>query len=527
MLAKAREDRPVSADAVATEVEAFLEGAKEKDRRRAEAERMVERAREPLARYEALAGERRQLLEEAAALRDGMRAWEAVERKRAVWALEDRAAEVESAQARALAAAMELHQQALAHDPESTVAHAALADLYWSLARRAEGERRDATRVYYESMVREHDSGRYAALLSGDARVSLRSNPPGAEVIAYRFAEIDRVLRPVEERALGTTPIREARFAPGSYVLVLRHPGKRDVRYPVRCRRGDHHDGTVHLYTDAEIGDGFVYVPGGATVIGGDAEAKGQPLPRTEVVVDDFAIARFPVTFGEYLAFLNDLQAHDPAAVEARLPVGKDGRMPVRRDPRGLWVLDYEDLVEGIGRQFAPAAESHRIAMMPLSWYDARAYAAWASARGPAVRLPTEVEYEKAARGVDERIFPWGDRFDGSFAKMRESRPGFPQPELAGAFASDESPYGVRDLGGGMACWAADLHGELGADAAMAVPEPPPGSPLELGGERFIRGGSWTASAEECRSASRVRYFGAFRPSECGMRLARSLKAKP
>jgi len=197
--------------------------------------------------------------------------------------------------------------------------------------------------------------------------------------------------------------------------------------------------------------------------------------------------------------------------------------MPVRPDDAGRWVLDHEDLVEGIGRQFAPASRGDEIPMMPLSWYDARGYAAWRSWRDPAVRLPTEAEFEKAARGVDERIFPWGNAFDGSFCKMRESRPGFPQPEPAGAFACDESPYGVRDLGGGMACWIGDLHGELSSDRAATQVEPPPGSPLEEGGERFIRGGSWPASPNECRSASRVRYFGSFRPSECGMRLARSL----
>jgi serine/threonine protein kinase/formylglycine-generating enzyme required for sulfatase activity len=523
LLAKKRDQRPPSADVVALEVEAFLEGAKEKERRRVEAERLVELGRAPLARYEALAAERRSLLEEAAQLKSSMRPWEPLTKKRAAWALEDRAAEVEAAQAKVLAEAMEHYQHALAHDPESTVARAAMADLNWSLARRAEAERREPARIYYETLVLDHDDGRYAALLSAGARLSIATDPPGARVTAYRYVEIERVLRTVDERDLGVTPVVEALFAPGSYLLVLRAPGKRDVRYPVVCRRGEHHEAIVNLYSGEEIGDGFVYVPGGVAWVGGDPEAKGEPLPRTEVVVGDVAIARFPVTFGEYLGFLNDLQEHDPAALQRRLPVGKDGRMPVRQ-LEGRWVLDYEDLVEGVGRQFVPQADSERIAMMPLSWYDARAYAAWRSVTtGIAVRLPTEAEIEKAARGADGRVYPWGNRFDATFAKMRESRPGFPQPELVGAFPCDESPYGVRDLGGGMAAWMGDIHGELALDDALAAVEPPAGSPLEDGGERILRGGFWYASPDECRAATRVRYFGAFRPSECGMRLAKTL----
>ena len=77
---------------------------------------------------------------------------------------------------------------------------------------------------------------------------------------------------------------------------------------------------------------------------------------------------------------------------------------------------------------------------------SAIAYAAWKSEKtGKKYRLPTEAEWEKAARGTDGRAYPWGDRFDASFCKMRESRTGNAKPEPSGAFEVDASPYGARE----------------------------------------------------------------------------------
>src|SRR5262249_21490571 len=154
------------------------------------------------------------------------------------------------------------------------------------------------------SLVSEFDVGKYAALLKADAALSVDSNPSGAAVLAYRYVEKDRVLVATEERYLGRTPLREARLNPGSYLIVLKRAGFRDVRYPIFLRRGAHHQGEVNLYTDAEIGEDFVYVPGGPFAAGGDPHAY-DPLKRIEVEVADFAIARFPITYRDYCRFLD------------------------------------------------------------------------------------------------------------------------------------------------------------------------------------------------------------------------------
>ncbi len=66
-----------------------------------------------------------------------------------------------------------------------------------------------------------------------------------------------------DERSLGRTPLREVHLKPGSYLFILKRAGCRDVRYPLLLKRGTHHRVEVNLYTDAEIGEGFVYIPGG------------------------------------------------------------------------------------------------------------------------------------------------------------------------------------------------------------------------------------------------------------------------
>lgn len=524
-LAKRPEDRPSSADALADEVELYLEGAKEKARRQQEAVSLATQARGHAERHASLVVEAERLAAAARlALRD-VKPWEGLARKQEAWTLEDRSQQAAVEQAKALASTLQSYSQALAYDAESRVVRDGLADLYGSQLARAERARDHVGERYFEALLREYDDGRYARALSAAGRLSITTPRAPARVLAYRYREVDRVLRAVEPRPLGTTPLREVPLEPGSYLLVLESPGHRDVRYPLVSRRGEHHQASVNLYTERELGEGMCLVPGGSSVIGGDPEAF-EGMARREAVTADFAIARLPVTFGEYLEFVNDLERRDPAQAELRLPRvtdASDGLAAVR-DATGRWVARHEIIVEGDGRGFCPPERVRDVAVTCIDWFDAVAYARWASARaGVSLRLPTEVEYEKAARGVDERAFPWGDRFDPTFCKMRDSRPGFGQPEPVGAFAADESPYGVRDLAGGARCWVADVEGSLSAEEALRQPEPGDKQARADCGMRMSRGGAWLNSGPGCRSASRSVHFALLRFAGIGVRLARSL----
>jgi serine/threonine-protein kinase len=521
MLAKEPANRPESADRVALEAEAFLEGAQERERRHEEARRLCELAQLPVERVRLL-GEARELLR-------GVLGHEPVDRKRPGWELEDRAAMVEREEAISAAEAIDLFTKALAYDPVSLEARAALADLYWTRAREAESERRPALTVYYEALVSEFDVGRYTPLLRADAMLSLDTTPPGAVVTAHLYVQKDRVLVPQEGRLIGRTPIVEHRLPPGSYLFVLKRNGYRDVRYPALLSRGGHHVANVALYTDAEIGDDFVYVPGGPFICGGDPLAPSA-LPLGEPELEDYAIGRFPVTFREYCAFLDALDRIDPSLAEKRAPRdlrGADSAV-VQRGPSGLWE-PCESLIEGEARRMFPPEDGHlwNVPVVLIDWFDALAYCRWRSevegvTHAP-YRLPTELEWEKAARGVDGRVHPWGDHFDPTFCLIQGSRPFLAQAEPVGTFPTDTSPYGARDLGGGMREWMGDLHGERTWQELAAEPEPILPASRNASPERVIRSSNWVSMAEYCRAAARSRYFALMRVAGVGFRLARSL----
>jgi len=374
LLAREPRQRPESSTAVAERIEAFLEGAKERERRGEEARGLCARAREAVVAYERLEQERDALARQARELLPSVRSWEGIDKKRPCWELQDRAADADREAGLAQARGIELFTSALGYDAASKEARRGLADLYWSRARAAEEERRLATQLYYESLVAEYDTGHYAEILGAGARLSVQSSPTGARVVARRYLERDRVLVLGEARALDCTPVTEATFDPGTYLITLELPGYRDVRYPVLLGRGVHHQADVRLYTESEIGDGFIYVPRGAAILGGDAEAF-DPVARLTATVDDFAIATFPVTMGDYCAFLDDLDRGRAGTLARRTPHdlrGSEGRI-VHRDTQGRWRPDPH-IIEGEARKAFPLDEHlEQVPVSLVDWFDAMA----------------------------------------------------------------------------------------------------------------------------------------------------------
>jgi len=248
--------------------------------------------------------------------------------------------------------------------------------------------------------------------------------------------------------------------------------------------RLEHHRNTVALYTPGEVGRDWVFVPGGPFRLGGDPHAR-QPLDACTPWIDDRFVLRTCVRTSEWKQFLDAL----PPGEAARHVPGEGGLFG---GFRAYWTL-------GPGGWEPPAGWEDDWPIMAVNYVDVEAYARWRTAQeGRVVRLPTEEEWEKAARGADARAFPWGDGFDPTFAHMRQSKPGPPAPAAAGSYPVDTSVYGCMDMGGGMREWTSSFLDE---------------------GQVVIRGGTWGDDPDDLRSACRSGLHSEFRYSFVSFRL--------
>ena len=137
---------------------------------------------------------------------------------------------------------------------------------------------------------------------------------------------------------------------------------------------------------------------------------------------------------------------------------------------------------------------------MSVSWHDAVAFCRWRSNKdGRRYRLPTELEWEKASRGVDGRAYPWGHRFDPSLCNMIRSLEDDPSPQPIDRFPADESIYGVRGTAGNVRDWTES-----------------PGSR----DTRIVRGGAFNLPDIITRSANRFWLAPNFVLNYVGFRLA-------
>jgi formylglycine-generating enzyme required for sulfatase activity len=230
----------------------------------------------------------------------------------------------------------------------------------------------------------------------------------------------------------------------------------------------------------------MIFVPSGQFTMGSEAiDAAPNERPPTHVTVSRFYMSRYPITNAEFEQF-------DPSHARKRA-AGTGDRHPV------VYVSSLE-------------------AIKFCQWLSARERRKY--------RLPTEAEWEYAARGTDGRRYPWGDyggRGDlANFADKntvfawsdREIDDGFPESSPVGAFPNGASPFGFQDMAGNVWEWCLDYY-----EAYRGAPRINPRGPTS-GAKRVYRGGSWKSRFNSLRTTTRGSNVPNFSCNDLGFRIA-------
>ncbi|MEL6343509.1 MAG: bifunctional serine/threonine-protein kinase/formylglycine-generating enzyme family protein, partial [Myxococcota bacterium] len=364
------------------------------------------------------------------------------------WGLED-AAETAIQEARVREAEwMQRLHGALTADPSCADASARLADFYHRRHAEAEQQQDLSATVEAEMMLRVHDRGDYAAYLRGDGALTLFTEPAGAQARLFAYREMGRRLEPVFVKNLGRTPIVDQTIPMGSYMVRLEMVGREVVDLPVNIDRQQRWENRktetaeptpIWMPPKGSLRPDERYVPAG-WFWSGDPLVPNAANRRLRWI-DSFIIEQHPVTNRRLLDYLNDTVWTHHAADALDEEFAATG---FSRESTG-WVLGADP----DGDDWNPDWPA-----VLVTWDRANDFAAWWSSQtGHTWSLPTEWQWEKAARGVDGRSYPWGRHFDANWARSRYSLPDKMALATVDEVPLDRSPYGLVGTAGNVIDW--------------------------------------------------------------------------
>jgi len=495
-LAKDPADRYQSTVEFAEEIQNFVDGSLERERREREAAEHTTKGYSKSQEYFLKSKELERLRRKLRRGREGLGAQTELEAKRKVWDLEDEILEVEVEAGRLYEAAHDAFDAALGVLPESSSAREAKADLFWEEFVAAEVAGDDKAQRHFKARLLAFAPEKYQTRLEARGSIELLIKPKPDMVSVARLKERDRRLRATDARALEAAESLTMDLRPGAYRLQVRCRGRVPRDVPILVRRSAASKVELQMLGAAAAPKGMILVTGGLAILGGDPDAPSA-LQREEVEIDDLFLAQYPVTSGEYLTFLNELAERDPRGAQARAPRSKADEAP-------LWSLGSDGRFSLEALDFKGQLWGERWPIFGLSQIDALAYIKWRNWKeSQSYRLPTEREWEYAARGPAGFLYPWGRRFEPGFCNIAAGEERNPLP--VGSCEADQSVFGIRDLAGGVREWCADDFDE---ERGMVV----------------LRGGAWTSDDSRCRSAARIGDQPYDRHLSYGFRLALSVK---
>ena len=235
----------------------------------------------------------------------------------------------------------------------------------------------------------------------------------------------------------------------------------------------------------------MVTIPAGTFTMGGDG-GDDDEKPAHLVALDAYAIAKYPLTNQEYLTFLQDIGSD------------REDRMP------GGWAQD----------RFPTGKANHPV--VDVSWEDVTAYGEWLNEKsGQFYQLPTEAQWERAARGPGNQTYPWGDEFVAENCDTREGGVGGTTP--VGIYPAGASPEGALDMSGNVFEWCSDWFDESYYETISKESEVRNPTGPETGKGRVVHGGSFFDTQFSARCSFRGRFTPVIRYSSLGVRFSRTL----
>ncbi|MCD6506403.1 SUMF1/EgtB/PvdO family nonheme iron enzyme [Candidatus Poribacteria bacterium] len=237
----------------------------------------------------------------------------------------------------------------------------------------------------------------------------------------------------------------------------------------------------------SDMPSGMVLIPAGKFLMGGGS------YRQSVIYLDSYYIDIYEVTNQDYEKFILDGGYH------RRELWSKEG-----------WEFIKENQIEMPANWIVKSKSKASIAphhpVVGISWYEAQAYAKWAGKR-----LPTEAEWEKAARGTDGRRYPWGNEFDWT----RVSYGGLIRLLNVGAYPKGTSIYGCFDMSGNVWEWCSDWYSES---------DYPSDRGPDMGTYRVLRGGSWSSTRLQLQCNYRYYALPTTRAFDIGFRCAKDVK---
>lgn len=502
------ESRHNSASEFASELRSWLNGSE----RRTRARSLLQAAIQQRKTLEQLRTDIRTTQAKIAKERGDLEHYDRAEKKHTLWRAEDHALLLRQRRGALTSELAETLSRCLQYDPGMVEATAEMVRLSTEMFELYEDAGDIPRSEHWLQVLRTHAPGFEPR---SSATLSLQSSPTETAVLVQPCRLHMRRWELVPDQAIELqTPLESIELAPGRYLLRLTANGHDPISQHVLLRRREHLDlEPLTLPPKGSLGANDVFVPAGEFIAGGD-ELASEPLKEERIHLRSFVIQRFPVTNAEYLEFLNDLaskgelqEAHQLAPQRPKA-IAK-GHLPAFAFKNGVFSLPPGD-------EFHPAQELDW-PVSQVDWHSANAYADWfARKTGLPWRLPTELEWEKAARGVDGRHFPWGDQPEPSWAAIMNSFEDAPSQRPIDDFPTDCSPFGVYGMAGNVRDWCANVWTRQGPHR----PEPTKSDAPPL---YVIRGGGWTTDIGGARVANRYAALSTARFQVVGFRLAHSI----